>query len=213
MKYWTQYLVGLGREIVNPVTKPDLQPYPPCDTHFQARYHGGIRSSNQIRYIVLHTTEGETAVGAASWFATPNLPPSRQGSSNLIVSDDICFRVLSDNVIPYAAPPLNTIGFHIEIVGFSHWTGTEWSAHYKRVYNAAWRSAIRCKDYKIPVIFRDSEYLRTEPSGSGITTHAEISKAFGQTNHTDPGINFPMPMFLAATLDYLRMLNNAANRI
>jgi len=158
---------------------------------------------------VVHTTEGETAEGAAVWFSTPGLPPNEQGSSNVIVSDDICYRVLDDLIIPWAAPPFNTRGFHIEITGFAHWTSSEWASHKKRVENAAYRAAIRCHRYSIPVIWRSPEDLRA--NRNGITSHANIDLAYHQSNHTDPGPNFPVQEFLELTQWYLTRLERTTN--
>lgn len=178
--------------------------FPDCSTRYHALYHGGTRQPIDIRDIVIHTTEGETAEGAARWFATPNLPPNEQGSSNVIVSDDICYRVLDDLVIPWAAPPFNMQGFHIEIVGFAHWTKAEWATHKKRVENAAYRAAIRCNRFSVPIRWNSVADLLANKHG--ITSHANISAAFHQTTHTDPGEGFPV-------LEFMELVQWYSNRL
>lgn len=205
MKSWIQLRDGHGKETaVNP--KPVLQPFPTCQTKYHATKSSGTRTPDQIRYVVLHTTESETAEGTAQYFASDKA----MGSAHVVVSDDICYRTLDDNVIPWAAPPLNTSGYHIEIVGFAHWSGTEWQHHYKRVLNAAWRASIRCHRFGIPVEFLSAVQLRANPDRRGITTHNEVSIAWGKSDHSDPGPNFPMPFFLEACNEYVQRLKRDA---
>ena len=42
--------------------------------------------------------------------------------------------------------------------------------------------------------FIDAEGLKA--GKKGVTTHAEVSKAFKKSNHTDPGLGFPMDRIL-----------------
>jgi hypothetical protein len=63
---------------------------------------------------------------------------------------------------------------------------------------AAWFYAAWSIKYDIPVRWLSARRLRTlgEIPGKGrggFTSHAEITKAFGKTNHTDPGPGFITP--------------------
>lgn len=168
--------------------------YPDCITKFRAIHDSGPRAASLIKYVVLHDTEGSTAEGGAMWFTNP----LSKGSANLVIDDDVCYKTVPDLVIPWAAPPLNTKGFHIEIAGFEHWNRAQWMAHTTRLDNAAYRTALRCKEHQIPIQFIDAEMLLK--GMTGITTHAEISAAWKQTDHTDPGPEFPMDWFLKAVV-------------
>ena len=42
-----------------------------CDTTYTAKHHSGKRPLASIKWIVMHSTEGDTALGAAVWFANP----------------------------------------------------------------------------------------------------------------------------------------------
>lgn len=161
-----------------------------CSERYTAAHNSGVRNAGQITDGIIHATEGETAEGAASWFQNP----ASEGSANLVVSDYACFKTVKDLVIPWAAPPYNTRGFHVEIVGFSDWSHDEWMKVERRIQHAAYRMALRCKWYSIPVVFRTAEELKE--GLHGITTHANISIAFRQTNHTDPGPNFPVSYYM-----------------
>ena len=41
------------------------------------------------------------------------------------------------------------------------------------------------------------------PLRGGIVTHATISKAYGQSTHTDPGAGYPLDVFLAYVKKFL----------
>lgn len=172
-----------------------------CRSTYPAFNHGGERTQASIRYVVLHSTEGDTAKGAAEYFTHPQ----SGGSANLVVDDTVCYRCLGDNVIPWGAPPLNTHGFHIEQAGYAKWSRTEWMAHEQTIERAAFKAALRCKWYRIPARLLDVAALKKDygdaetkglAPGGGITTHAVISAAFGLTNHTDPGDSYPLDVFL-----------------
>jgi hypothetical protein len=145
---------------------------------------------------VLHDTEGPTAKGAAAYFTTQ----ASGGSSNLVVDDTECYRVLDDLVIPWGAPPLNTAGFHIEQAGYAAWTRGEWLRHRVTIERAAYKASLRCQWYKIPPRHLDVAELRADfnlhaPRG-GVVTHATISAAFHDSTHTDPGPGYPMDVFM-----------------
>jgi hypothetical protein len=140
------------------------------------------------------------------------MQPASGGSANLVVDDGRCFKTLLDHVIPWGAPPLNTLGFHIEQAGMAAWTRREWLKHRKTVERAAYKAALRCKWYRIPPVELDVDGLRRDfgqefqgthqpgPLNGGVVTHATISAAYHETDHTDPGEGYPMDVFL----DYLK---------
>src|SRR5215472_9307580 len=117
-----------------------------------------MRTASMIRYIVLHDTESHSAQSAAAYFTNP----ASGGSSNLVVDDTECFRVLDDLVIPWGAPPLNTSGFHIEQAGFAAWTRSEWLAHSPTITRAAFKASLRCKWFKIPTRVLNVAELRAD---------------------------------------------------
>jgi hypothetical protein len=180
-----------------------------CRLGYPAYHHSGERSQAAIRYVVLHSTEGPTALGAAEFFTRPG----SGGSANLVVDDHVCYRCLNDTVIPWGAPPLNTHGFHIEQAGFAAWTRAEWLTHTPTIVRAAYKAAIRCRLYRIPARVLDVAALERDfgdiPAGDaggvpahpgplrgGIVTHATISQAYRQSDHTDPGPGYPLDVFM-----------------
>jgi hypothetical protein len=184
-----------------------------CRTNFRAWHHEGQRLHQSVKYIVLHSTEGETAAGAAEWFQSKDCG----GSSNIVVDDNQCYRVLTDLVIPWGAPPLNTHGFHIEQAGYARWSRKEWLKHEATIERAAYKAAIRCRDFKIPARFLNAHDLEDDfgtdlngrlpqtigPMTGGITTHHVIDEVYGLSDHTDPGDGYPIDVFMAHLHNYL----------
>jgi len=181
----------------------DPQPHDACLTNYRAVHNSGPRLASQVRYIVLHDTESATARSAAAYFTTQ----ASGGSSNLVVDDTECYRVLDDLIIPWGAPPLNTAGFHIEQAGYASWTRAEWLAHRATLERAAYKAALRCERFKIPVrtlnvLQLRQDFGRHDPLG-GIVTHRTVSAAFGQSDHHDPGAAYPLDVFRASVQSYM----------
>jgi N-acetyl-anhydromuramyl-L-alanine amidase AmpD len=160
-----------------------------CSKQYTAVHYSGTRTLTDIRWVVLHCTEGATAQGAAAWFANP----ASQGSAHLVVDDLICYRTLSNLQVPWGAQGANKNGFHIEMAGFARWTTEQWLAHDKTLRRAAFKTALHAKLFGIPLRWVGPKGLMVRKKG--ITTHADCTKAFGGS-HTDPGPNFPKSVFM-----------------
>jgi hypothetical protein len=177
--------------------KGGFEPYATtCHTDYKAYHHSGTRTRNQIIWVVLHDTEGGSAKGVAMYFSTSQ----SGGSVQVVVDDNTCYRVLSDLQIPWGAPGANEQGWHIEMCGFASWRNYMWrQTHRRTLHRAAYKVALHCKRFKIPVQFVDAAGLKQKKHG--ITTHAECTKAFGGT-HTDPGPGFPRTYFMSLVRMY-----------
>ncbi|MBS3991117.1 MAG: N-acetylmuramoyl-L-alanine amidase [Erysipelothrix sp.] len=177
--------IGLG------INKKDL-PLPDCSTKFTATKKGSSRQDSKIRLIVIHSTEGGTAAGAAGWFAND----ASGGSAHIVVDDKECYRTLPDSLIPWGAKGgrANEDGLHIEFTGYAKWTRDEWMNHLAEIKKGAAVISNWCKKYNIPIEFLDSEEIaKLGNNAHGITTHHELTKAFKIAGgHTDPGKGFPM---------------------
>ena len=162
----------------------------PCDTTYTAKHHSGTRPLSAIKWVVMHSTEGDSARGAAAWFANP----ASGGSAHLCIDDQHCFRTLRDELVPWGAPGANTNGFHIEQAGYAKWSSLIWSSkHRNTLERAAYKAALHCRKFGIPPYFVAAAALRE--GRPGVTTHAECTKAFGG-NHTDPGSGWPRWWFM-----------------
>jgi hypothetical protein len=66
---------------------------------------------------------------------------------------------------------------------------------------AAYKAALHCEVFNITPAFRTAEELKR--GMSGITTHAEVTKAFGpKGGHTDPGLFWPRRLFMRYVRDF-----------
>lgn len=160
-----------------------------CDTTYTAKHHSGKRPLGAIMWIVMHSTEGDSALGAAAWFANPR----SSGSAHLCIDDKHCYRTLGNEYIPWGAPGANTAGFHIEQAGFARWTNLWMDKHRQTLERAAYKAAFHCKKFDIPPVFATADDLKH--GRKGITTHKECTVAFGGS-HWDPGTGWPRAWFM-----------------
>jgi hypothetical protein len=168
--------------------------------YFPAAHSSGPRQASQIKIIVLHSTEGDTAAGAASWFHNP-----ASGASTQIVCDDkIVYRCVADLVIPWAAPGANHQGLHIEHAGYAKWNWAKWMTHRNMLKRSAYQAARWCKRYSIPPVWLSPDDLKA--GKKGFTSHLNCTLAFPGGSHTDPGPGFPRWYYLRLVKGYLKGL-------
>lgn len=154
-----------------------------------------------LKYIVIHSTESPNRKNSAQNVAHFFQQPDTQASVQLVMDDRECIRCLPDDIIPWGAPPLNTRGLHIEQCGFAAWSRAEWYEHLATINRAAKAAAYWAKAYHIPVTFLSPAMLKANKPG--ITSHRNVSLAFGLSDHTDPGPegnkHYPYDHFMAKT--------------
>lgn len=157
----------------------------------EAKNHGGKRDLQKLKWIVIHSTENDSASGTARYFQQP----TATGSTHFVVGEDSVWRTLPDIIEPWGAPGANRDGLHVELVGYAKFSKEDWLKRIKTLEKAAQIVSNWCGQYNIPKQFVSASGLVNNIKG--ITTHAEVSKAFKKTDHTDPGINFPMAYFIS----------------
>lgn len=155
-------------------------------------------NGRQIDLIVIHDAETEeypnTAELVARYFAGPNAP---QASAHYTCDVDSVVQSVWDVDVAWHAPGANHNGLGIEHAGRASQDEAEWLDSYSekmlREQSAPLVSTL-CIAYGIPGVFVDAAgLLRGE---RGITTHWEVTKAFRQGAHWDPGYSFPMDWYL-----------------
>lgn len=150
------------------------------------------------RWVVLHTME--TAEGnsiaesiGGSWFTNP----AAQASAHYCVDNDSIVQGVNEGDYAWAAGPTgNYLGIQIEMAGRASQSRDEWLDDYSRAMleRVAALTADICTRQGIPVrVLTDEQVAAGEP---GITTHAALARVFRETNHTDPGPNFPWDYFM-----------------
>lgn len=150
--------------------------------------------------IVLHATDGHEGVrkddDVAAMFA--GLLPKPRSCTWVVDADSVTQCVPPTMTAWHCGHTGNARFEGVEICGRAKQTREEWfdEISLRTLANAARLCADRCRHYGIAPVFVDSELLRD--GHRGITTHAEIAKAWHETKHTDPGPHFPLKEFLRA---------------
>lgn len=191
------YLGGHGR--VGPNT-PDTVPNASelVSAFKQARvYKWARREPGDVLWIVLHSSEGleryDGAEGLMNWAAGPDHP---KASWHYAIDADSCTSSVHPECIAGHAKGANTKSIGIEMVGKAEQTEWDWldDFSFAVMQRTAELVAALCRDWVIPIRYVDAAGLLR--GDAGVTTHAQVSKAFRQSDHTDPGIGFPMTTFV-----------------
>jgi len=171
----------------------------PAIPFVQAARYTRVSDIRQIDLVVLHTMESsekpDTAEGVARWFAGSTSP---EASAHYCVDSDSVVQCVRENDVAWGAPGANRIGVQVELAGRASQTAADWADVYSSALlaRAAGLVADVCRRHAIPATFVDAAgLLRGE---RGVTTHAEVSKAWKRSTHWDVGPGFPMAAFLRA---------------
>lgn len=157
-----------------------------------------VASGRNLRVIVIHDMEYPEGNAGAEWcaayFAHPNAP--RASAHYYVDSDSVIQGVLVKNVA-WAAPGCNRDGIQIEMAGYARQTRTQWldSASSAELSLAAQLVAALTKRYGIPIVQLSASDLRA--GRAGITGHKTVNDAYHESDHWDPGPNFPWDWFIA----------------
>lgn len=164
------------------------------------------RPGRPIDVVVIHTMEIAERDGAAAicarWFASK----ASQVSAHYCVDADETIQSVRERDIAWHARGGNTNSIGVELAGFARQTEAEWGDAYSRAVldRAAALVADVCRRRRIPVRWLDSAGLVADRRG--LTGHADVSEAFGLSDHWDPGRGFPVEAFL----DRVRVAQQAA---
>lgn len=163
----------------------------------QARWFTQVDAPRRIDFVVIHDMEMPesvtTAEDCAHMFAT--LPSDRKASAHYAVDADSIVQCVRENDIAYHAPP-NTHSLGIEHAGYARQTREQWLDDFsqRELRLSAQLMAELLQKYDLPLVFLSPADLVA--GRRGITTHANVSKAWGQTTHTDPGPDFPINWYM-----------------
>lgn len=161
--------------------------------------HSGT-NNKPIKRVVIHSAVMPCEPGRARQLARMNREGSGGGSWHYAVDPDETVQCSYDSVVCWHAPPnQNSIG--IEMAdwpaplpapeGSSRWKALRlrwrWTGrnHRRMLGRTARLTAELCLAYDLPIRFLSPADLRA--GKRGITTHANVSKAWGQSTHWDPG--------------------------
>lgn len=162
-----------------------------------AGYTRASRGRGDIDFIVIHdmemTERVDTAEDCARYFAGQN--PAKSSAHRTCDANSVV-QCVRDHDIAWHAPP-NSRSLGIEHAGFARQTRDQWLDAYGRkmlAEQSAPSVAAWCEEYGLPKRYIDWRDLRA--GKKGITTHNDVTLAWGQTSHTDPGPHFPMRWYI-----------------
>lgn len=167
----------------------------------RAAHHSGA-GNKPIRRVVIHATcpgvgyPAASKKGAASGTAKYFQMASSGGSAHYIYDssrhEEHC---VPENTIAWHAPP-NPHSIGIEICGEASYTREQWLSDlvWPAVEEAAARTRELCQRYDLPM--RKLTVAQVKADAEGVCGHVDVSLAFRQADHTDPGRRFPWDEFM-----------------
>lgn len=171
--------------------------------------HSSGNGNLPVNRIVIHCTAGKGDAGHASGTAKYFQDPSATGSAHYIVDPKVTLQCAYDTVVCWHAPPNpHSLGIEIECSlandGKGHW---QLASHVAMMQRAATLVAVKCLEHNVPAVKLSVADLKA--GKHGICGHVDVSNAFHQSTHTDPGSYFPWSQFLAMVHSEIAKLKNA----
>lgn len=161
----------------------------------QARNHGPANNF-PINRIVIHGTVTQCVPGGARAVARMFANTSRDASTQYIVDPGEIVQAVRDDTIAYGAPP-NKGAIHVEQCDMQEGPASRWqdANHQAMLRLAAALVARLCLKYDVPIRKLNAADLKA--GRRGICGHSDVSQAWHQTTHVDPGTAYPWDQFLA----------------
>ena len=176
----------------------------PIDADWAQRFgFGNPRSTNGLQGICIHTTEndlGAPAEGVANYQIN-----TETGSYHVLVdnttNDNVnSIRENTDDWLTWSAGWTgNQIAVHLSFVARAAMSRAQWLSAERMLNEGADVCAYWVKLYNFPIEKIDAAGLRA--GRRGFFGHADVSAAWREVNHTDPGANFPWDIFLQKVRD------------
>lgn len=149
------------------------------------------RGGNAIVWVVVHCTDAPYQDDYPTQLGTYWARVDVEVSTHYGVSDTEVHQYVAHADAAYSArDPANARGVHIEFAGLSAWTRAEWLAHDAMLVRGALLITQVAAAHGIPVGTRLLTAGELHDRATGLTCHADLTKAFTGT-HTDPGPGFP----------------------
>lgn len=162
----------------------------------QARwYHKG--RITPVEVIVIHDMEAPETDKTAEAVAANFHVTDRKASTHYNIDNNSIVGSVRLEDTAWAAPGANSNGIQLEHAGYASQRLVDWMDGYSlaELKLSAQLTAALCSKFILPMEFVDAKGLVARRKG--ITTHWEVTKAFKQSDHTDPGLYFPMDLYIA----------------
>ena len=154
----------------------------------------------QIDRVVIHGTVSPCVPGGAEANGRYFERPDSGGLAAYVVDPSKIVQCAPEDMVTWHAPPnKNSIGIELcdpQAGPLARWTD---SAH-KAMFALA-RPLVHdiCQRHHVPLVFVDARGLMA--GRRGVTTHYEVSQAFHQSDHSDPGPGFSPFMAYLLSMD------------
>ena len=192
---------------------------PPSPPYVGPPAKSSAGSNKPITRIVIHSTVSPCEEGGARNIGAYFRSPEAGGSAHYIIDPGEVVQSAYDSVIAWHAPPnARSLGLEMcdipgpvpgDAPGSAKWKAAKrawrWTRpnQLKMLNRTARLTARLCLAYELPIQFLNAADLRK--GMRGVTTHANVSEAWGQTTHWDPGF---WPRFMV-----MRLVRRHAKRI
>lgn len=150
-----------------------------------------------IELIVIHDMEFPEKITAAEDIAAYFKRGRKKASAHYCVDSNSIVQCVRDTDIAYHAPGANHNGIGIEHAGYAKQTTDDWLDSYGvTMLRAQSAPLVRglCETYGIPKRWLGVDQVVA--GQRGITSHWNVSLAFGRSTHTDPGGQFPVTQYI-----------------
>lgn len=195
----------------------------PAPRYLGPAAHTTAGDNKPIARIVIHSTVSPCKEGGAEMIARYFRSQGAGGSAHYVVDPAESVQVVYDGVIAWHAPPNDhSIGIEMCDVPGPVPDDSRTSAAFKAA-RQAWRwikpeqqqmlrntaelTAQLCLAYDVPVVFLSPRALTS--GRHGITTHANVSAAWRQSTHWDPGF-WPRRRFMRLVRAEVKRLKASA---
>lgn len=167
--------------------------------------HTSAGANKPIKRIVIHSTVSPCRVGQADKTADYFRSQKAGGSAHYCVDPGEVVQVVKDSVIAWHAPPNpHSLGVEMcempDMHSAKRWEDRE---HKQMFARTARLVAELCLAYDVPPWFVGRARLKL--GVRGVTTHAEVSAAFKQSSHWDPGA-WPRVRFMVEVRRQVRLI-------
>jgi N-acetyl-anhydromuramyl-L-alanine amidase AmpD len=144
------------------------------------------------RMVVWHDMEWAESITTAEQCAEEFRRTNTPKSAHICADTNSVVECVKPDDTAFAAPGGNSDGYQVELHGFARQTAAEWLDQPSKmaIDNAAHFLVPVVKKFAIPTRFLTLDQV-ADGVTKGHTTHADITKVFKQSTHTDPGPAFP----------------------
>lgn len=170
----------------------------PSPVYLGPPYHYSAGNNKPFDRLVIHCTVSDCERGGARDIAAYFRSKAAGGSAQYVVDPYEAVQAAYDSVICWGAPP-NPHSLHIELCDLMAGPGKRWGneLHELMLRRAARLAAQSCLAGDLPIRRINVQDLKA--GRKGICGHDDVSDAFHQSTHWDPGPAFPWPHFMRLT--------------